>query len=139
MSDAQDFQCFMKRREQAAQAYVNGDPAPLSNMSADENPATFFSPMGGFRQGAHDVSSTYARDAGLFDEGSITHFEILHTAAGNGVAYWTGFQRASVRMKGKADPVPFDLRVTEIFRREGDDWKLVHRHADTLMSAPKAG
>ena len=35
-------------------------------------------------------------------------------------------------MRGEEQPVPFDLRVTEIYRRENAQWKLVHHHADPL-------
>ncbi|MFL5735620.1 MAG: nuclear transport factor 2 family protein [Chloroflexia bacterium] len=43
-------------------------------------------------------------------------------------------QRANTQMQGRAETVPFDLRVTEVFQRVGEEWKLVHRHADPLIS-----
>ena len=68
----------------------------------------------------------------------VAHFvsQSVHMAASDGIAYWVGFQRAMVRLDGGAEPIPFDLRVTEVFHREGDEWKLVHRHADSLASQP---
>ena len=83
---------------------------------------------------ADQVWSTYEHDAESFAPGSDSHFEILHLGASDGIAYWVGFQQAMVHMRGRAEAVPFNLRVTEVFRREGDDWKLIHRHADSLPS-----
>lgn len=131
-SETEDFKEFMKRREQAAQAYVVGDPKPLDDLSARENPVTFFSPGGDYTEGARKVSERYAKDAGVFEKGSETHFEILHMEASGDLAYWVGFQKASARLKGKDEPIPFNLRITEIYRREKGEWKLIQRHADEL-------
>lgn len=133
-NDLHDFEQFMQRREDAAGAYVRGDAAPLGEIVARSSQATFFSPRGDYLQGADTVWSRYEQDAAAFEAGSDNRFEILDMGASDGIAYWVGLQRAQARLRGQAEPVPFNLRITEVFRREGDQWKLVHRHADPLQS-----
>ena len=135
-NDLKDFEQFMKEREDAARAYVRGDAAPLRSIATSVSPATFFGPRGGYRQGADDVFSKYEHDAAIFEPGGDSNFEILQMAASEGIAYWVGFQRADARMSGSTETIPMNLRVTEVFRREGDEWKLIHRHADTLATEP---
>ena len=127
-----DFQEFMERRKAASDAYVQGEMQPLSEIIARTLAATFFAPTGGSVQGASDVASRYASDVKVFERGSNFRFEVLQIAASDGIAYWVGFMRGEARMHGKPDPIPMDLRVTEIFRREHGEWKMVHRHADPL-------
>ena len=135
-NDLKDFEQFMKEREDAARAYVSGDESPLRSISTRVSPATFFGPQGGYRQGADDVFSKYEHDAAIFEPGGDSDFEILQMAASEGIAYWVGFQRADARMSGSTEAIPMNLRVTEVFRREGAEWKLIHRHADTLATEP---
>ena len=131
--DLHDFEQFMKRREYAARAFVHGDAAPLGRIIARVSPATFFGPQGSYEQGPDHVHSVYERDDARFASGDSS-FEILHMAASDSIAYWAGFQRAMAQLDGSTERIPFNLRVTEVFRREGDEWKLVHRHADSLAS-----
>lgn len=135
--DSKSFEAFLKRRADVALAYVNGDAGPLEGIVASEHPATFYGPGGGVVEGPSSVTARYLRDAQSFAKGSENSLEILHMGADGGIGYWTGYQRASARLKGKPEPVPMALRVTEIFRREGDDWKMVHRHADMLTEEQK--
>jgi len=136
-TDLHDFEQFMKRREEASHAYVQGDAEPLSRIVARTSPATFFAPRGGYRKGTSEVAATYEHDAALFEPGGDSHFEILDMAASDGIAYWVGIMRSTARMHGSAQAMPMDLRATEVFRREGGEWKLVHRHADMLLSEPE--
>ena len=132
-----DFKHFMKQREAASQAFVNGDNGPLNSISTHVSPATIFGPKGDCIAGADKVNAANANTAKHFEAGSENSFEVLQLAASGDVAFWAGIQRSTVNIQGKAHAVPMDLRVTEIFRRERGEWKLIHRHADPLNPAPK--
>jgi len=131
---AQGFEDFLRARHAAAAAYVSGDPEPLTRLVAREHRATFFSPRGDITAGTEDVASRYNKDAAVFAPGSGNTMETLDSGAGDDVGFWVGRQRSQARIRGQDNPVAFDHRITEIYRREGEEWKLVHRHADSVQN-----
>lgn len=135
----ESFDDFMQKRVAAARAYVNGDAAPLDAIVASSGEASFFPPNGGSEQGAKQVSARYDRDAKSFGQGNETNLEVLQSASAGDVAFWTGFQTATVKMGGAREAVPMKLRITELFRREAGAWKMVHRHADAMAEPTKPG
>lgn len=132
MNRTEGFAEFLQRREEASTAFVNGEFAPLDELSTRQSPATIFGPSGDTVEGASEVSSVNATGAARFAAGSTNSFQIMHFASDGEIGYWAGIQHSVVHMNGQDQPIPMDLRVTEIFRHEDDGWKLVHRHADQL-------
>jgi NAD(P)H-dependent FMN reductase/ketosteroid isomerase-like protein len=128
---------FMTRREAIARDYVNGDASSLASMVTKTDPATFFAPNGDQERGAAAVKARYEHDAGAF-RGGTTELEVLQSAASGGLAFWTGLQRATVRMGDETAPKTMTLRITEVFRYEGGAYTLVHRHADARTGSEGA-
>ncbi|KQV88963.1 nuclear transport factor 2 family protein [Pelomonas sp. Root1237] len=129
----ESFTQFLHAREVASLDYVRGQPDAFLALAAAHGKASFFPPGGGHVRGAVAVKERQAKDAEAFDEGTqSSRFEIFHSAADHEVGYWTGLQHARVQIKGKDELLSMTLRVTEVFRREDGEWKIVHRHADML-------
>lgn len=133
---AGDFAEFMSRRVAASTAFVNGDVAPLHQISTHTSPATIFGPQGSTVENAEDVNTANAHGAAMFALGARNAFETMHHGADDHLAYWVGVQRSVVHMSGQDEPISMDLRVTEIYRHETAGWMLIHRHADPLRSTP---
>lgn len=122
----------MKVRLDASTEFVDGIFKPLEKISVGKSPATIFPPSGICVQGANEVNAFNEKGAANFSPGAKNEFEVMHQRADENLAYWTGIQRSTVNIKGQDNPVVINLRVTEIFRRENGEWKLMHRHADKL-------
>jgi ketosteroid isomerase-like protein len=134
---AQDFRQFFIAREKAARAYVAGDGGPVDAIVPHEGEASFHGLGGDTVTGGKAVAARYLNDAKLFRPGGETRFEVLQKGSDGDFAFWTGYQIATVHMGDSPEPVQMRLRVTEVFRRIGGQWKLVHRHADMGKAAGK--
>ena len=128
-----DFENFMEERLKASTDFVEGKFEPLKQISVEKSPATIFPPHGICIEGVNEVNSSNEKGASNFLPGAKNEFEVMHQDADEHLAYWTGIQRSKVKMKGKDEDVIFNLRITEIFRKEKGKWKLLHRHADKLI------
>lgn len=127
------FENFMAVRLKASTDFVEGEFSPLEKISVEKSPATIFPPNGIRIQGVNEVNSFNEKGATNFLPGAKNEFEVMHQHADEHLAYWTGIQRSTVKMKGQGDDVIFNLRITEIFRKEKGEWKLMHRHADKFI------
>ena len=123
-----DFEEFLRRRGDVAASYCNGNGAPLDAIVPRRGAASFLPPSGGHLSGAETVAARYRADAAAFAPGNETWLEVLQSGASDSLGFWTGYQHFNGRLGGKE--MTLKLRVTEVFRRDEDGWKMIHRHAD---------
>jgi ketosteroid isomerase-like protein len=65
-----------------------------------------------------------------FSEGTRARREI-RSAVGTDFAYLVQTEHIRFRVPGRTEQSTLDLRVTMVFRREADGWRIVHRQADS--------
>lgn len=129
MSD-EEFEDFLRVREEAARAYVRGDGAKVDAITAQNGAASFHSPQGDTVVGAKNVAARYLADSKSFHPNGTTHFEVIQKGHDGDFGFWTGFQVAAVQIGKMPQVTNMRVRVTELFRRIDGKWRLIHRHAD---------
>ena len=65
-----------------------------------------------------------------FSEGTRSREEI-RSAIGTDFAYIVQTEHIRFRVPGRMEQSTLDLRVTMVFRRQTDGWRIVHRQADS--------
>ncbi len=104
-----------------------GDAGQLSDIWSHSETVTTMHPIGGEQIGWSAVKESFEQVAGLASSGYV---EIADQSiqTGGDLAYELGTERGQFKLAGET--ITIDQRVTNIYRREGGEWKLVHHHAD---------
>lgn len=80
------------------------------------------------KTGWSDLERTYRWVGSRFGGGTIAS-ETVIAYAGNDLAYTVGYEHGPVSVDGGPEQ-EMRIRVTQIYRLEDDEWRLVHRHGD---------
>ena len=131
---ASDLAQVIEEYHRALEAFVKGDPEPNKKLFSRRDDVTLANPLGPPARGWNQVETTLDRAASLLREGEATRFERISEYATADLAYILEIERTRAKVGGADEMSPISLRVTTIFRREDDGWRIVHRHADPITS-----
>lgn len=123
------------KSHRALEAIIQGDPEPFVELYSDEDDATLANPWGPPRRGIKDIGAGLEAAAANYRDGEIVRFERVTENVTPELAYILEIERFRTTVIGNDEVTDVALRVTSIFRLEGDKWKLVHRHADPITTA----
>jgi len=138
MSEVDDFLSgTMPRLIEADTALHDGDARLRRAMWSHNEPVTLFG-AAATKTGWAEVQSVFDWLASNFTHCESFDYEVMAAGASGDLAYVVGIEHTSASVEGRA-PSPYQLRVTTIFRREGGEWKVVHRHGDPVPGGEAAG
>jgi ketosteroid isomerase-like protein len=123
---------LVRKTEARASAFMRGDMDRWSGLTRIAEDFTLMQPFGGEASRGFDMSpERLARLASYFRNGDAK-VELVQSYASGDLAVLAVIERQHGEVGGLPDQ-DWSLRVTLVFRRSGDRWQLVHRHADPLV------
>src|SRR5262245_8373319 len=124
-------EAMLPRQIRAEVAIHNGDLTPRLSTWSQRDPVTVFGAGVTHRSGWREVRAVFDWVAASFASCDDYDFELLAADARGALAYTVGIERYRASTATGAT-VHNTLRVTHVYRREADGWKIVHRHGDHM-------
>jgi len=122
---------LIKRSQESNTALMRGDIERYSSLLTIADDFSFMSPFGGAPTHGAPKGERLQRIGQFFKNG--THEQELVQAYGSDdLVVLALIERSRVEVGGLPSQ-DWALRVTLVYRRDGSDWTLVHRHADPLV------
>ena len=129
-----DVEALIKRAAQAHAALMQGDLNRYRAAITIAADFTLMSPFGGTPTRGADLSEErWASIARFFRHGRDSSLELIQAYSVADMVVVAAIERTHAEVGGLAGQ-QWSLRVTLVFRKDGEEWRLVHRHADPLVA-----
>jgi ketosteroid isomerase-like protein len=131
MTDRDDFLAWVTTAlYEAERALHDGDPAPRRALWSRNEPVSV---LGAWRNayGQREVDELFTALGRTFSECTSFAFELQAYDVVGDMAYTAGLEHTSASVDGQ--PRTYTLRATQVYRREGGQWRVAHRHGDTVI------
>jgi ketosteroid isomerase-like protein len=130
MSDRDHFLTWVKTAlHEAEVALHNGDAGPRREIWSRKEPVSV---LGAWRNahGQRELDELFESLAASFSDCTSYRFELQVCDVLGDMAYTAGLEHTSASVDGQQRS--YTLRATQVYRREAGEWKVAHRHADTV-------
>ncbi len=130
MTDRDDFLAWVKTSLYDAElALHNGDVGPRQALWSRHEPVSV---LGAWRNafGRPELDELFTALGDSFSDCTSYEFELLSYDVVGDLAYTAGLEHTSTSVDG--EPRTYTLRATQVYRHEDGEWKVAHRHGDTV-------
>ncbi len=129
-----DLDYVIEKYHQALDEYIKGNPELVLKIFSRREEVSLAQPLGPTALGQKQVVETGERNASYLRDGERIGFEKLVKVVTPDLAFIVEVERFRAKIGGRQDFSQSALRVTTIFRLEDGAWKIVHRHADPIVT-----
>ena len=129
----EDVANLTSRSAEANSALIRGDIDGYLALIEHAKDYTLMSPFGGTPTHGFDTSPERRKAIACFFKSGTFRQEVVATYGSADMVVLVTIERVRGEVGGLQEQ-DWSLRVTQVYRREGAEWQLVHRHADPLAN-----
>jgi ketosteroid isomerase-like protein len=130
MTDRKEFLVWVRTALYEAElALHNGDPSLRRALWSRNEPVSV---LGAWRnaRGKQEIDELFTTLGNSFSDCTSYAFDLQAYDVLGDMAYTAGLEHTTASVDGL--PRTYTLRATQVYRRESGEWRVAHRHGDTV-------
>ncbi len=130
MTDRDEFRAWVESTLYDAElALHNGDAGQRRAIWSRNEPVSV---LGAWRDanGQQEIDELFTALGDSFSDCTSYSFDLQAYDVMGAMAYTAGLEHTSASVDGQ--PRTYTLRATQVYRREAGEWRVAHRHGDTV-------